>query len=736
MESRKNMKEKKSKGFTLFELLGTIIILGIIASITTAVVLNANKEAEKQSVLITDQSLKIAARDLVNEILIPNNYEWYIDPEDETREYICFTAQALVNYGYLEKKQVKDPNQLIRVTRDKNTFVFINEMIVNNDFDCAGGFPYVVYTINGTKGNLYNKVQWYTSDVVINVVPKPEVIIESYFYRLNGTTSNKINGATPTNVNINTNGKHTLYTEITGKFLNSNDERNPNRDKMSITVNIDKVVPNVIVKTSDNINSNDWHENGFKFNLSSNEKPISGITYYYSTTDKNVDVTKATALNGTSLTIENKNTSLEGTKYYFKACSNAGLCGNVVEYIVRIDNTFLPAPTITPSDGIRSGVWHTKNFQLTIDYSSCENPYGCQLRYQAGSKPTFTTGYKYSQPLNAATDTKSRTIYAVVCTNGGRCGPSTSYTIKLDTKPPTVPRFSLGNAISISGSTDNLTSVTYYHKIANASKYTSGSSISYSKIGRINQGTTVYAYAKDEAGNKSSVTNANYKSIEADYGTVSSTKYYTCSLNNNEYTSQSAAKRDCEKEERYTGTRKYYCPHNDRYYSSNITCSYDLAPTKQSWQFKCNGLKWYDYKCLTGCGSNKQCESGYEKEWRMTTHTCQKYVSMDDKGRMTYKSCKSSEKNLIRTCSRTFKGTCTKRSEPVYYCSKTQEYQKSSTCYYTKRGTVDYDYKYYCSKTGRYYSSRNAAESACRGTCPSNYTLTSVDGYQLCRRLS
>ena len=127
------MKEKKSKGFTLFELLGTIIILGIIASITTAVVLNANKEAEKQSVLITDQSLKIAARDLVNEILIPNNYEWYIDPEDETREYICFTAQALVNYGYLEKKQVKDPNQLIRVTRDKNTFVFINEMIVNSD---------------------------------------------------------------------------------------------------------------------------------------------------------------------------------------------------------------------------------------------------------------------------------------------------------------------------------------------------------------------------------------------------------------------------------------------------------------------------------------------------------------------------------------------------------------------------------------------------------------------------
>ena len=725
-------------GFTLFELLATIIILGVIASITTVTVLNVTKQAEEQSIIITDQSLQLAARDLVNEILIPENIEWTEDPENETQEYVCFTAQALINYGFLNKNQVDDPNQLIRVMRDKETFVFINEMIVNNDADCAGGFPYVVYTVDGTKGNVYNDIQWYVSNTTVNITPKPEKFIASYFYRLNGTKSTTFNNANPVNVNVTNNGENTIYTEITGTILNSNDEKNPNRDNMTVKVNIDKIVPNVIVNTSDNIGSNNWHERGFNFNLSSNEKPSSGITYYYSTTDSTVDVNTASKITGSTLTVPNQNTPSSGTKYYFKACSNAGLCGRVIEYNVKLDNTYLPLPTITASDGISSGSWHNKNFNINITYDSCGNPEGCHIKYQIGSAPSYTSGTRYSNAFSAGSDTTSRVVYAIVCTNAGRCSSSRSYTIKLDTTPPRAPTISLGNAVSLSGSSDNLSSVTYYYRLNSGSTY-QGTSISYSRIGTYTSGTTIYAYTVDAAGNKSSTTTRTYRATEADYGSVSSRRYYTCSLNNKEYSSSSAASRDCQEDVSYTGSIRYYCPDDPyTYYRSRPTCQYSLRTTSQTNEFECNGTRWYNTTYCSGdCNSDQRCESGYTKSWRLKNSTCGSYVVLDYYGNYSsYKSCSQSQKGTTRRCTRTYTGTCTGSPKTKYYCSISGDYQSSSRCYDTEYGDVSSETEYYCSKTGRYYSSYSSASNACVATCSSGYTLTTVSGNKVCRRLT
>lgn len=135
---------------------------------------------------------------------------------------------------------------------------------------------------------------------------------------------------------------------------------------------------------------------------------------------------------------------------------------------------------------------------------------------------------------------------------------------------------------------------------------------------------------------------------------------------------------------------------------------------------------------------NQQCESGYSKTWGLRRHTCSKYVTLDSKGNFNnnYKSCTASQKNQTGICTRTYYGYCTGSAKSKYYCRTSGDYQSSSKCYDTEYGDVSSETEYYCSKTGRYYSSYSAASNACSATCSSGYSLTTVNGNKVCRRLT
>ena len=129
--------------------------------------------------------------------------------------------------------------------------------------------------------------------------------------------------------------------------------------------------------------------------------------------------------------------------------------------------------------------------------------------------------------------------------------------------------------------------------------------------------------------------------------------------------------------------------------------------------------------------------SGYTKSWRLKNSTCGSYAVLDYYGNYSsYKSCSQSQKGTTRRCTRTYTGTCTGSPKTKYYCRTSGDYQSSRRCYDTEYGDVSSETEYYCSKTGRYYSSYSSASNACDATCSSGYTLTTVSGNKVCRRLT
>lgn len=109
-----------NKGFSLIELLGSLIILGVILGIglytargtlaTTVSILNNVSENE-----IYDASKLY---------VVENSVEWI----DNVEEYACLTVLELVDAGYFDNNEVDFyKNNKIKLIRDKNTKV-INDI--------------------------------------------------------------------------------------------------------------------------------------------------------------------------------------------------------------------------------------------------------------------------------------------------------------------------------------------------------------------------------------------------------------------------------------------------------------------------------------------------------------------------------------------------------------------------------------------------------------------------------
>jgi len=93
---KKNKKERK--GFTLIELLATIVILGIILSITIVGIVYLINNTKKKTYVMTETNIVSTALIYAKE----NNTEFYTDNDREV-EYQCVTVQELIDTGYFKK---------------------------------------------------------------------------------------------------------------------------------------------------------------------------------------------------------------------------------------------------------------------------------------------------------------------------------------------------------------------------------------------------------------------------------------------------------------------------------------------------------------------------------------------------------------------------------------------------------------------------------------------------------
>ena len=301
-----------------------------------------------------------------------------------------------------------------------------------------------------------------------------------YYYSLDNETWIEVSETTK-DIEFTSNGY--LYAKTVDETGNT-----ANASTFTVT-NIDTSVPSApTIKTNDNKASGTWHSANTTLTFSGSSS-VSGITYYYGTS------TSAMTKQGSSVTISS-NTS--GVTYYVKACSGSGVCSTNSSYVVKLDKTTPSAPTLTATDGITSGKWHTANF--TLNATGGENISGNTYYYKANQAVTLANG-TVGAAYAGNGDTASYTYYVMVCSGAGLCSGNSSYTIKLDTSNPTVSVAVSGKVATLTLK-DNLSLVGYTVTTSTTTptSWTSVTGTSASKSWTASKAGTYYAWVKDSSG--------------------------------------------------------------------------------------------------------------------------------------------------------------------------------------------------------------------------------------------
>lgn len=115
-----------NKGFTLVEFLVTLLIVGIIFTVSNYVITNTFSMTNKNALEITINNIKSSSKDYIYEFI--DNSDW-IDNYDNT-EYVCISIGNLIEKGYFNDSILNErikKEYLVKVIRNK-----INHNIIDS----------------------------------------------------------------------------------------------------------------------------------------------------------------------------------------------------------------------------------------------------------------------------------------------------------------------------------------------------------------------------------------------------------------------------------------------------------------------------------------------------------------------------------------------------------------------------------------------------------------------------
>ena len=93
---------KNMKGFSLIELLGTLVVLGIITTITIYSAINIMSGVKEKTYKTTINNIQKEASNYVLEEISATR--WMDNDYVENSEYQCVTVQNLIDAGYFKKR--------------------------------------------------------------------------------------------------------------------------------------------------------------------------------------------------------------------------------------------------------------------------------------------------------------------------------------------------------------------------------------------------------------------------------------------------------------------------------------------------------------------------------------------------------------------------------------------------------------------------------------------------------
>lgn len=121
---------KNQKGFTMIELLATLVIIAIISTLTITAFSSYIKTTKEQKLKISEDSIQEVS------ILYAKEYREVLEKNNTTNTY-CITIEELIQKGYLKENildnQIKK-NSYIKVYKNEDNLTYeTSSLITSND---------------------------------------------------------------------------------------------------------------------------------------------------------------------------------------------------------------------------------------------------------------------------------------------------------------------------------------------------------------------------------------------------------------------------------------------------------------------------------------------------------------------------------------------------------------------------------------------------------------------------
>lgn len=269
---------KNNKGFTLIEILITIIIIGLIVisviTISQRVVQTSKNKAQK----VFESNLKSSAISYVNEF--GNSIVWnpqYIGDTISENEFTCVPVIFLIEKGYLkpsiqmpEDSSVDVSSLKIKVERNTNTKVIVEQSVALDELTCKivdKTKPNITVTLKDQDGNIYNGTSWTNKNITQYITATDESGINSIRIKYGNKeeqTYNTDNAEILIDYDINTNV--TIYAK---------DNNGNNSETISYNLMIDKGPTSPTITGG----SDGWHKS-VSITITEPSESLSGISNY------------------------------------------------------------------------------------------------------------------------------------------------------------------------------------------------------------------------------------------------------------------------------------------------------------------------------------------------------------------------------------------------------------------------------------------------------------------------
>ena len=491
------------KGFTLAEILGVIVIIGILLVLIVPAVINRITESEDEVKGATGNIIYDAADQYIREH--PDLY-----PPGQSGRY-CITIKSLIDDGKLVEPVI-DPTTGDDIS-DKSVMVTIYtsgtsdfELTEKDTCEETSAVPFIDFDVT-PKGSSWVKLR-----TVKIIWPKMDGDYKAR-YRINNdkweeVNINSYNGGTTELIFDESSAKTPLEAQYVGK---GEDTTSITSSRINI-VNIDSIAPKCTLSLSGTEGDNDWYKSNVTVSFGENNKNLtdnlSGIEDYAVSTNSAVVFGKIASK------VQTADTS--GVKYYGFVMDKAGNIGNC-EISFKKDST---KPTCEMSESGTKGDndWYISDVKFNVVNS--DNLSGVA---QNGMNNKNTVNYNGATTMTLSQDAKSITYYGFVKDKAGNTNQC-SRNVKRDVTKPSckiTPSGQGGNnnwykgivTMTLSSYTDATSGIATYGLNNN-------SSVNYNKTTKLTQtadtsGITYYGFVKDNAGNTNQCTSTIKKDSTA-----------------------------------------------------------------------------------------------------------------------------------------------------------------------------------------------------------------------------